>query len=45
MDVYQVYSNKSPGLKIGPALGVIDFPYLCIVKKNKKSSLKKTTNS
>jgi hypothetical protein len=25
-------SNKSPGVKIGQALGVIDFPYLYIVK-------------
>jgi hypothetical protein len=31
-DVYQVCSNKDPGVKIGPALGVIDFPKICIVK-------------
>jgi hypothetical protein len=29
---YQVCSNKCPGVKIGPAPGVIDFPYLYIVK-------------
>jgi hypothetical protein len=32
MGVYQVCSNESPGLKIGPALGVIDFPYMYIEK-------------
>jgi hypothetical protein len=31
MDVYQVCSNKSPGVKIGPAPGDIDFPDMCIV--------------
>jgi hypothetical protein len=35
MDVYQVCSNKSPGFKIGPAPGVIDFPYMCIAKTHK----------
>jgi hypothetical protein len=33
--VYQVCSNKNPGVKIGPARGgggVIDFLYLYIVK-------------
>jgi hypothetical protein len=39
MGVYQVCSNKSPGVKIGPAPGVIDFPYMHIVK-TLKSSLK-----
>jgi hypothetical protein len=32
MDVYQVCSNKSPGVKIGPAPGDVDFPYMCIAK-------------
>jgi hypothetical protein len=32
MGVYQDCSNKSPGVKIGPAPGVIDFPYMCIAK-------------
>jgi hypothetical protein len=35
MGVYQVYSNKCPGVKIGPAPGVIDFPYMCIAKTSK----------
>jgi hypothetical protein len=40
VSVYQVCSNKSPGVKIGPAPGVIVFNYMCIVKL-KKSSFKK----
>jgi hypothetical protein len=40
MGVYQICSNKSPGVKIGPAPGVIDFIYVNS-KKFKKSSLKK----
>jgi hypothetical protein len=35
MGVYQVCSNKSPGVKIGPAPGVIDFPNMCIAKTSK----------
>jgi hypothetical protein len=34
--VYQVCSNKSPGVKIGPALGSLMY----IVKDFKKASLK-----
>jgi hypothetical protein len=31
VSVYQVCSNKGPGVKIGPTLaGVIDFPYVYI---------------
>jgi hypothetical protein len=41
MGVYQVCSNKNPGVKIGPAPGVIDFPYMCIAK-TLRPSLKKT---
>jgi hypothetical protein len=32
VSVYQVCSIKSPGVKIGSALGVIDFPYLYLKK-------------
>jgi hypothetical protein len=32
VDVYQVFTNKIPGVKIGPAPGVIDFPYMYVVK-------------
>jgi hypothetical protein len=32
VSVYQVCSNKCPGVKIGPAPGVIDFSLLYIVK-------------
>jgi hypothetical protein len=32
MDVYQVCSNKRPVVKIGPAQGDIDHPYMCIAK-------------
>jgi hypothetical protein len=35
VSVYKVCSNKYPGVKIGPALGVIDFPYMCIAKTKK----------
>jgi hypothetical protein len=42
--VYQVCSNNSPGVKIGPALGVIDFPYLYTVK-TLKNLLLKNSNS
>jgi hypothetical protein len=36
MGVYQICSNKSPGVKIGPAPEVIDFIYV-YSKKLKKS--------
>jgi hypothetical protein len=41
MGVYQVCSNKSPVVKIGPASGVIDFIFMYIVKtlKNKPREL------
>jgi hypothetical protein len=39
--VYQVCSNKSPGVKIGPTQGVIVFPFMYKVKTFKKSSVKK----
>jgi hypothetical protein len=32
VSVYQVSSNKCPGVKIGPAPGVIVFPFMYIVK-------------
>jgi hypothetical protein len=32
MGVYQVCSNNGPWVKIGPAPGVIDIPYMYIVK-------------
>jgi hypothetical protein len=32
VDVLQVCSIKSPRIKIGPAPGVIDFPYMYMVK-------------
>jgi hypothetical protein len=32
VNVYKVCLNKSLGVKIGPALGVIDFPYIFIAK-------------
>jgi hypothetical protein len=35
MGIYQVYSNKGPGLKIGPTPGIIDFPCMCKVKPSK----------
>jgi hypothetical protein len=35
VSVYQVCSNKSPGVKIGPTQGVIDFPYMFIGKTSK----------
>jgi hypothetical protein len=38
--VYQVCSNQCPGVKIGPARGVIDLPYLYIVKTLKNLLLK-----
>jgi hypothetical protein len=41
VSVYKVCSNKTPGVKIGPALGVIDFLYMCLAKTLKKSSFKK----
>jgi hypothetical protein len=31
-DDNQVYSNKGPRVKIGPAPGVIDIPYMYILK-------------
>jgi hypothetical protein len=37
MGVYQVCSNKGPWVRIGPAPGVIDIPYMCIVKLKKSS--------
>jgi hypothetical protein len=40
VDVYQVCSNKSPRVKIGPVPGVIDFPYMyyiLVVKTFKKT--------
>jgi hypothetical protein len=43
LSLYQVCSNKIPGVKIGPSpggSGVIDFPYMCIVKTLKKNLLK-----
>jgi hypothetical protein len=45
VSVYQVLSNKSPGVKIGTAPGVFDFPCMHIVKANKKSSFKKKLTS
>jgi hypothetical protein len=36
MGVYQVWSNKSLGVNIGPAPGVIDFPYNYVYGKNLK---------
>jgi hypothetical protein len=38
LDLYQD-SNFSPGVKIGPAFGVIDFHYVHIVKKENKTSV------
>jgi SPX domain protein involved in polyphosphate accumulation len=32
VSVFKVCSNKSPRVKIGPATGDIDFPYMCIAK-------------
>jgi hypothetical protein len=32
MCVYYFYWNKDPGVKIGPASGIIDFPDMYIVK-------------
>jgi hypothetical protein len=32
MGVYQVCSKNGPWVNIGPAPGVINFPYMCIVK-------------
>jgi hypothetical protein len=40
VDVYQVCSNKSPRVKIGHTPGVIDFPYMYIVKTLKKLLVK-----
>jgi hypothetical protein len=40
VSVYQVCSNKSPWVKTSPTLGVIDFPYMYIVKTLKKFFLK-----
>jgi hypothetical protein len=40
MVVYKVFSNKSPGVKIGAAPWDIDFPYSSIAKTY-KSSFKK----
>jgi hypothetical protein len=47
VDVYQVCSNKSTRVKIGPVPGVIDFPYMFIVKtlKKKNQNVLKTPNS
>jgi hypothetical protein len=45
MGVYQVCSNKGPWVKIGPALGVIDFPYKYVYSKNLKSLLLKKPES
>jgi hypothetical protein len=36
-DLYQDCSNHSPGVKIGPAQGVIDFHYVHIVKNKNKT--------
>jgi hypothetical protein len=36
VSVYKDYSNKSRRVKIGPAPGVIDFPYMYIVNTEKK---------
>jgi hypothetical protein len=40
MDLYQVCSNKSPWVIIGPAPGGIDFPNTCIATTLKSSSKK-----
>jgi hypothetical protein len=40
VDVYPVCSNKSSRIKIGPAPGVIDFPYMFKVKKFSCKKLK-----
>jgi hypothetical protein len=47
VSVYQVCSNKSPGVKIAPAPVVIDFPYMYVVKtlKNLLKKTQKTTKS
>jgi hypothetical protein len=37
-DLYYVCSNYSPGIQIGPALGIMGFPY--IVNASKISFLK-----
>jgi hypothetical protein len=42
VSVYKVFSNKSPGVKIGPVPGDIDFPYMCIIAKIKKIFFEKT---
>jgi hypothetical protein len=39
--VYKDCSNKSPGVKTGPALGVSLFLKICVKKKFKKISFKK----
>jgi hypothetical protein len=38
-DHYQDCSNHCAGVKIGPALGVINFHYVHIVKKNKNKTM------